>query len=65
MEIRFDSANTTWCPSKGISTREECYDCIYFKTRFRDALGGKVFVMECWGKELEPTEKDLERVFVK
>ena len=65
MKLSFDSENTTNCPVNGISTRQECYACIYFKMRFVDTLRGKKAELICWGKELHPEPSDKDLVGVK
>ena len=60
MELNFDTENTVNCPDRGISTREECYDCLYFKMLFVDVLGGKIMILDCvWNDKFPELEQEM------
>ena len=59
MKLNFDTEGTCNCPDKGISTREECWECRYYKMRFENLLGGRTLVELCRHKELYREPDDL------
>ena len=59
MKLIFDSEGTCNCPMKGVSTKEECMDCIYFKMRFVDTWRGKKMELICVQPHVVPEPEDM------